>query len=194
MALETWSPSGSGWRYGLSASKPEGEGWQLTGYSERRIPMNPNRMGSGYKTERVPIYSRVAQQAAPAPAPAAPAPPAFPATPTNLPVSPPPQPQGPTMADVASQFSSQIQEMQRGFMESMQAQTAQFQQMQAAQQERMEALQQQMLQAQIQQQQRPEVVGVKTATGSAGTPMQIARRGTTGTFARSGMRIKGLNV
>ena len=50
------------------------------------------------------------------------------------------------------------------------------------------------MQAQYQMAQRPDVVGVKTATGSSGTPMQIARRGATGAFGRSGMRIKALNV
>lgn len=106
----------------------------------------------------------------------------------------PEEPKGPSMADIAAQFSAQIQEMQKGFMESMQAQSAQFQQMQAAQQERMTSLQQQMLQSQIQQQQRPEVAGVKMASGTSGTPMQIARRGVTGAFGRRGMRISSLNV
>ena len=67
-------------------------------------------------------------------------------------------------------------------------------QMQQAQEERMAALQQQMQQAMVAQQTRPEVAGVKMAQGSAGTPMQIARRGVTGAFGRRGMRISALNV
>lgn len=113
---------------------------------------------------------------------------------TTLPVDNFPQPQGPSMEDIASQFASQIAAMQQGFMQSMQQQQQMFQQMQSSQSERMEALQQQMMQAQVAQQQRPEVAGVKMAEGAAGTPMQIARRGVTGAFGRRGMRISSLNV
>lgn len=70
--METWSPTGVGFVFGAQAQKPPGEGWALTGYSQRRIPMNPNRMGSGFRTVQVPIYTRQTQ-AAPAPA-SAPAP------------------------------------------------------------------------------------------------------------------------
>ena len=41
---------------------------------------------------------------------------------------------------------------------------------------------------------RPEVAGVKMASGQAGTPMQIAKRGISGAFGRKGMRIQALNV
>ena len=134
------------------------------------------------------------QQAAPAPAeaPAEPAPAT--ASPPTLPVDDFPEPQGPSMEDIASQFSSQIAEMQAGFMQSMQQQQAMYQQMQASQSERMEALQQQMLQAQVAQQDRPQVAGVQMAEGTGGTPMQIARRGVSGAFGRRGMRISSLNV
>ena len=84
MAIETWSPKVMGFGFGnFAGQKPEGEGWQITGYDERRIAMNPSRMGSGFKTVRVPIYTRMGQPApapaaAPAPAPAPAAPPAPP--------------------------------------------------------------------------------------------------------------------
>ncbi len=113
---------------------------------------------------------------------------------TTLPVDNFPQPQGPSMEDIAAQFASQIAAMQQGFMQSMQQQSQMFQQMQTSQSERMEALQQQMMQAQVAQQQRPEVAGVKMAEGAAGTPMQIARRGVSGAFGRRGMRISSINV
>jgi hypothetical protein len=63
MAIETWSPSQYSPFSGSYINKPEGEGWQITGYDERRIAMNPNRMGSGFKTVRVPIYTRMGQPA-----------------------------------------------------------------------------------------------------------------------------------
>lgn len=101
------------------------------------------------------------------------------------------QNQGP---DYAAQFATQIKAMQDMFTQSIQSQQQQYQQMQAAQDKRMTALQQQMQQSMAAQQQRPEVAGVKMASGSAGTPMQIARRGISGAFGRSGMRISSLNV
>ena len=79
-------------------------------------------------------------------------------------------------------------------MQSMQQNAQQFQQMQQAQNERMEALQQMMIQSQASQAERPTVAGVQTATGQSGTPMQIARRGVSGSFGRKGMRIQALNV
>lgn len=99
--------------------------------------------------------------------------------------------QGPSPQDM---FASQISAMQQMFQQSMQQQQQQYMQMQQAQEERMAVLQQQMQQAMVAQQTRPEVAGVKMATGSAGTPMQIARRGVTGAFGRRGMRISALNV
>jgi|TARA_B100000530_G_scaffold253145_1_gene167004 hypothetical protein len=99
--------------------------------------------------------------------------------------------QGPSPQDM---FATQIASMQEMFQQSMQQQQTQYMQMQQAQEERMAALQQQMQQAMVAQQTRPEVAGVKMAQGSAGTPMQIARRGVTGAFGRRGMRISALNV
>jgi hypothetical protein len=122
-----------------------------------------------------------AQQAAPpqaaAPAPAAPA------------------PTGPSQSDLMVQsLQDSIAAMQQGFMESMQQNAMQFQQMQQAQNERMEALQQMMIQSQASQAERPTVAGVQTAVGQSGTPMQIARRGVSGSFGRRGMRVQNLNV
>jgi len=84
--------------------------------------------------------------------------------------------------------------LKSGFTSSLEASAAQFQQMQQAQNERMAQLQNMMIQQQASQAERPTVAGVKTATGQAGTPMQIARRGVSGAFGRKGMRISGLNV
>lgn len=121
--------------------------------------------------------------------------PGFSATPLptdfdQAPAAAPAQPQGPSAADV---LAGQIQAMQQMFAQSMQQQQMQYQQMQAAQQQRMQELQQQMIASQMAQQQRP-VAGVRMADGMSGTPMQIARRGTSGAFGRRGMRIKGLNI
>ena len=56
MALEIWkAPAGLNYA-GSKAKPPEGEGWEITGYNTVRIPMNPNRMGSGFRTEQVPVY------------------------------------------------------------------------------------------------------------------------------------------
>jgi hypothetical protein len=98
---------------------------------------------------------------------------------------------GPSPQDI---FADQIKAMQDMFTQSMQQQQTQYIQMQQAQDERMAALQQQMQQAMVAQQARPAVAGVKMAEGTAGTPMQIARRGVTGAFGRRGMRISALNV
>jgi L,D-peptidoglycan transpeptidase YkuD (ErfK/YbiS/YcfS/YnhG family) len=84
--------------------------------------------------------------------------------------------------------------MQAGFQDQLKQQAAQFAAMQKAQEDRMIALQEQMKQAQAASAERPTVAGVKTATGSAGTDMQIARRGVRGAFGRAGMRIQSLNV
>ena len=51
-----------------------------------------------------------------------------------------------------------------------------------------------MIQSQVMAAERPKTVGVKAATGAAGTQMAIARRGATGAFGRGGMRISSLNV
>ena len=131
------------------------------------------------------------QQAAPAPA--ATSDPAAPSTPPTLDVQGFPDPPAPDTS-MADALAAQIAEMQAGFMQSMQQQQSMFQQMQASQSERMEALQQQMLQAQVAQQERPQVAGVQMASGTGGTPMQIARRGVSGAFGRRGMSISSLNV
>ena len=106
-----------------------------------------------------------------------------------------PEPTGPSQSDLMlKSLQDSIAAMQQGFMQSIQQNAQQFQQMQQSQNERMEALQQMMIQSQASQAERPTVAGVKTATGQAGTPMEIARRGVSGTFGRRGMRISGLNV
>ena len=112
-------------------------------------------------------------------------------TPTTDPVVDP----GPSQSELMlKSLQDSIAAMQQGFMQSMQQSAQQFQQMQQSQNERMEALQQMMIQSQARQAERPTVAGVKTATGQAGTPMEIARRGVSGAFGRKGMRISGLNV
>jgi hypothetical protein len=138
---------------------------------------------------KAPKAAKPKQSAAPKPAPA----PAAPSTPPTLPVDNFPAPPAPDTS-MADALAAQIAEMQAGFMQSMQQQQSMFQQMQASQSERMEALQQQMMQAQVAQQERPQVAGVQMASGAAGTPMQIARRGVSGAFGRRGMRISSLNV
>lgn len=184
-------------------NKEYGEGnWNLTGGKGYAASGTVKQYGKAYGGYRdATVYHKLPEPpkpaaAAPAPAPApAPAEPAYnPASPPTLPVDNFPEPQGPSMEDIASKFQEQIAAMQQGFMQSMQQQQQMFQQMQVSQSERMEALQQQMMQAQVAQQQRPEVAGVKMAEGAGGTPMQIARRGVSGAFGRRGMRISSLNV
>ena len=201
MALEIWKPP-AGLNYaGSKAKPPEGEGWQITGYNPVRIAMNPNRMGSGFRTEQVPIYGRSAPAPAPPPPPPAPAPApaAAPAPARSTPAAPPP----PASSNAAAGFASAIGAMQSQFQASLAQQAAQFADMQRAQEERMTALQQQMQESQAQAaaqaaaaaaSNRPTTVGVKTATGTAGSAMQIARSGVRGAFNRAGMRIQGLNV
>jgi len=105
------------------------------------------------------------------------------------------EPTGPSKSDLMLQsLQDSIAAMQQGFMQSMQQSAQQFQQMQQAQNERMEALQQMMIQSQASQAERPTVAGVKSAVGQSGTPMQIARRGVSGSFGRRGMRMKNINV
>jgi hypothetical protein len=106
-----------------------------------------------------------------------------------------PEPTGPSESDLAIKaLTDQISSLTSGFQTSLQDQAAQFQKLQAAQEERMANLQNMMIQQAASQAERPTVTGVKTATGSAGTAMQIARRGVSGTFGRRGMRIQSLNV
>lgn len=112
---------------------------------------------------------------------------------STLPVSDFPELQPPDTS-AADALAAQVAQMQQQFMQSMQQQQQMFQEMQTSQAERMEALQQQMAQQQVAMMDRPQVAGVKMATGAAGTPMQIAKRGVTGAFGRRGMRISSLNV
>ena len=181
-------------------NKEYGEGnWSLQGgkgYAASGTTSLYKKGWGGYRD--VPVYSKLpeppkpaAPAAAPAPAAAAPAPQS--AAPGTLAVGDFQDPQGPdTSAQEA--LAATIAQMQQGFMQSIQQQQQMFQQMQDSQTKRMEALQNQMMQAQIEQQQRPEVAGVKMASGQAGTPMQIAKRGVSGAFGRKGMRIQSLNV
>lgn len=106
-----------------------------------------------------------------------------------------PKPTGPSESDLAIKaLTDQISSLTSGFQTSLQEQANQFAQMQAAQEERMAGLQNMMIQQAASQAERPTVTGVKTATGSAGDAMQVARRGVSGTFGRRGMRISSLNV
>lgn len=200
MAMETWSPlqgpSYGGFGPNLSI-KPPGEGWSITGYKSQRVQTSNSRLGSGMKTIQIPIYTRQTQ-AAPVQqqAPAQEAAPVQKQEQTVLETKPREEPKTSPMQDVASQIASSISDMQSGFQQQLQQQAAQFAAIQKAQEERMVALQQQMQQsaAASAAANRPTVAGVKTATGSAGTDMQIARRGIQGAFGRAGMRIQSLNV
>ena len=170
------------------------EGSVITGYKQQQIAVNPNRMGSGFRTVQVPIYTQIPQAAPPPPPPAAPEPAPTPApAPAPAAPAPPPPPQQKSAADA---LAASIATMQAGFKDQLAQQAAQFAAMQKAQEERMVALQEQMKQsaASAAAANRPTVAGVKTATGSAGTDMQIARRGVIGAFGRAGMRIQSLNV
>lgn len=101
---------------------------------------------------------------------------------------------GPSPTDIALEnLNKTIASLTSGFQTSMQEQAKQFAQMQAAQEERIAGMQN-MLIAKQQQQDRPSVAGIKTATGSAGDDMQIARRGVSGSFGRGGLRIQSLNI
>ena len=173
------------------------EGSVITGYKQQRIAVNPNRMGSGFRTVQVPIYTQIPQAAPPPPPAAAPEP--APATTAPAPAETPaetPAPAAPQQQSAADALGASIAAMQSGFQQQLQQQAAQFAAMQKAQEERMIALQEQMKQsaAAAAAANRPTVAGVKTATGSAGTDMQIARRGLAGAFGRAGMRIQSLNV
>ncbi len=120
----------------------------------------------------------------------------LPGTVNDVAPSSPSSPSSPvsTGQQAENMFASQIASMQQMFQQSIQQQQQQYMQMQAEQNKRMTELQQQMQQAMVAQQQRPQVAGVKMASGSAGTPMQIARRGVSGAFGRRGIRISGLNI
>ena len=109
-----------------------------------------------------------------------------------------PDTEGPSAED---NFADMLAQLQASFGDTLTQQQTMFQDMQTAQDERMATLQEQMQQAMLANQQammynrdRPQVAGVQSAASSAGTPMQIARRGVTGAFGRRGMRISSLNV
>lgn len=102
---------------------------------------------------------------------------------------------GPTAADLAvERLTDQISRMQSNYTAGLERQAKMFAEQAAEQEKRMSDLQQQMIQSQVMAAERPKTVGVKAATGSAGTQMAIARRGATGAFGRRGMRISSLNV
>ena len=56
-----------------STTRPAGEGWSISGYQDRRV--NSGKFGSGFYTQKIPVWSR-AQEASPAAEDAAPAVPA----------------------------------------------------------------------------------------------------------------------
>lgn len=125
------------------------------------------------------------------PAPPAPPPPGPPPK-TVTPTAPPPT--GPSESDLMAQrLTDSIAALSQGFEQRLAAQQAESQRLAEEQAKRFEALQNQ-FQAQTQMMQRPDVAGVKTATGSSGDAMQIARRGVRGAFGRTGLRISSLNV
>lgn len=180
-------------------NKEYGEGnWNLSGGKGYAASGTVKKYGKAYGGYRdMTVYHKLpTPQAAPAPAPAPPpaaAPAPAPSAPQPLPVNNFPPPPAPDTS-AADALAAQIAAMQQGFMQQIQQQQQMFQQMQQSQNENMAALQQQMMNAQAMQAERPEVAGVKMASGAAGTPMQIAKRGISGAFGRKGMRIQALNV
>jgi flagellar capping protein FliD len=179
---------------GLLGSSKAPEGYYQSGTTTRD-------RGSRGTPQQFAIYTKLPTPKAPKPAPApqqpqqsAPTqqPTGFNPTPLDTGATPEPvQQQGP---DFEAMLNAQIESMQQMFAESINQQMMQQQAMQQAQDERMAALQNQMQNQMMAMQQRPQTVGVEMATGAAGTPMQIARRGVTGAFGRRGMRISSLNV
>jgi hypothetical protein len=118
---------------------------------------------------------------------------------------PPPTDPGPTTTvnppvtqkpedDVAKKFSDAIAGLTSGLNSQLTDITTQFANYQRQSEEQMAALRQSMLESQVRSFDRPEVAGVKSASGSAGDAMQIARRGVKGAFGRTGLRISSLNV
>ena len=101
---------------------------------------------------------------------------------------------GPSESEkMAQRLSDSIASLSKGFEDRLAAQAAESKRLAEEQAKRFETLQNQ-FQAQTQMMQRPDVMGVKTATGSGGDAMQIARRGVRGAFGRTGLRISSLNV
>lgn len=95
--------------------------------------------------------------------------------------------------NAVSMISDLIAGLKDSFSDILGSQADEFKSYRDSQDQRMNDLANMLISSQMANRDRP-VAGVKMATGSSGTPMQIARRGVTGTFARRGMRIKGLNV
>ena len=118
-------------------------------------------------------------------------------TPTHLDVT---TPEDPAEADtsLADAMLAQIESLQDIYRTNLRSQEAEFARAQAEQTERMESLKKEMEQASIASQlaarNRQQVLGVQGAPSSAGTPMQIAKRGTSGAFERGGLRISSLNI
>ena len=128
---------------------------------------------------------------APAPAPApTPAPAPQETAPTPAATTPVQKPED----DVAKKFSDAIAGLTSGLNSQLASITSQFANYQKQSEEQMAALRQNMLESQVRSYERPEVAGVKTASGAAGDAMQIARRGVKGAFGRTGLRISSLNV
>ena len=177
--------------------------WQLVGFGGDVGGRTESKYGTRIRpdTSFAVLERRAPQQQA---APAAAAAPAETTTPTvEPPRTTPADPGPPESKSIADSFAAQIATMQSGFKESLSQQASLFADMQRAQEERMTALQQQMQQSQAlaaaqaasaAAANRPTTAGVKTATGAAGSLMQIARSGVRGAFNRAGMRISGLNV
>ena len=168
-------------------------GYELIGY-QRGVPATGR--ARGLRAEAQPGFA-ILQRAAPPPPPPkkeeAPPPPPAP-TPDPTP-APTPEPTGPSESDLMIKaLTDTITGLKDSFTSSLQASAAEAKALQDAQNERMAQLQNMMIQQQASQAERPTVAGVKTATGQAGTPMQIARRGVSGTFGRRGLRISSLNV
>jgi len=184
-------------------------GYELIGYQSPEMYTGKQLQLYG-NTPKTPGFAILRKKAEPKPEPVAPPPPP-PPTPAPAP-EPPPAPvvdPGPSESDLAIKaLTDQISSMTTNTETLLADQAKEFDRIQTVQNDRISDLRdlvsstkdqaaEQMRQAQMQfiaQLNRPTTAGVRTATGSAGTPMQIARRGTTGTFGRTGMRIRSLNV
>lgn len=104
------------------------------------------------------------------------------------------QSQDTSTQDMIDAITAAVEKLSGGFGTAIEGIGTEFAKIAGAQDDRMAKLQEIMMQSQAMNQQRPEVAGVKMATGPAGNLMQIARRGVTGAFGRRGMRISSLNV
>jgi len=183
-------------------------GYELIGYQSPEMYTGRQRQTYG-STPKTPGFAILRKQAPPAPAPA-PAPKLAPIAKTPQPSRTPVQepPKLPAVDPRVAQLEKTISGLKTDYSKSLKSYQAEAAKMAAAQNTRISDLQnlvtstreqaaEQMRQAQMQfvaQLDRPTTAGVKTATGSSGTPMQIARRGATGAFGRTGMRISSLNI